>query len=172
MSSGPSGRNARVTPSIEQVLSLPATIDREVPESAIDENGHMNITEYFAVGAWGLWLAMKEGPMGEDYIAERGLSFFTVEHHLRYLAELRLGERYAVHASLVGRAGKAVQGVAYVVDRTHDRVACQMDIMYVHVDINARRAVPIPDDVAAILDAQVAQHPWLADIDSGVSLRR
>ena len=161
-----------MTPSLEQILSLPATIDREVPASSIDENGHMNITEYFAVGSWGLWLAMKDGPMGEDYISERGMSFFTVEHHLRYPAEMRLGERYAVHAGLVGRAGKALQGVAYVVDRTHDRVACQMDIIYVHVDIRARRAVAVPDDVASILDEQVAAHPWLSGIDSGVSLRR
>ncbi len=161
-----------MTPSIDQVLSLPATLEGEVPESSIDENGHMNITEYFAVGASGLWQHMKDAGVGEDYIGDRGLSFFTTEHHLRYLAEMRLGERYAVHAGLVGRAGKALQGVSYVVDRTHERVACVMDVMFVHVDMTARKAVAVPDDVAAALDGLIAAHPWLADIDAGVALRR
>ncbi len=161
-----------MTPSTEQLLSLTTLTDRVVPADHIDQNGHMNIAHYFREGSIGAWQLVVDRATGEDYIERRGLSFFTVEHRLAYLAELRAGERYSVHATVVGRSDKAVHAAAFVVDREHDRVACRMELVYVHVDMDDRRATPIPDDVAARLDAVAAEHPWVAEVATGLSLRR
>lgn len=159
-------------PDLDQVLSLPASSDQRVAESVIDVNGHMNITEYFRVAAWAPWARVQALGVDEDYLTRRGLSFFTVEHRIRYLSELRLGERYSAHAGLAGRTAKALHALAFVVDREHERVAATMEIMYVHVSMSSRRSVEVPEDVAPRLDAEIAAHPWVAEAAGGLSLRR
>ncbi len=82
------------------------------------------------------------GGVDADYIAHRGLSFFTVEHHLRYLAEMRLGDRFTVRPQLLERSEKVLHALSYVLDETHDRLACVLEVSYVHVSMEDRRAVP------------------------------
>ncbi|MCY7395657.1 MAG: thioesterase family protein [Nocardioides sp.] len=161
-------------PTVEQALSLPAAFDQVVSEDFIDENGHMNITDYFRLATWAPWLRMVELGMGEDYIATRGMSFFTTEHQIRYLAELRLGERFSVHSGFAGRTAKALHAVGVVVDREHHRLACVLEVMYVHVSMAERRSTPIPDDLAAALDAEMAVHGvgWLPAAAHGLTLHR
>ncbi|GEP36346.1 hypothetical protein NPS01_00090 [Nocardioides psychrotolerans] len=163
---------APLPPTADQIRTLPSHFDRTVAPEAIDENGHMNISVYFREASWAAWLRLGELGMGEDYIGSRGLSFFTVEHSIRYLGELRLDETYAVHTGIAGRTSKAVHAVSFVLDRTHDRLACVMEVMYVHVAMDTRRACDIPDDIATALDADIATHPWVADVATGLGLRR
>ena len=47
-----------------------------------------------------------------------------------------------------------------------------MEILYVHVSMETRRAVPIPDDVATALDGEIAQRAWALEAATGLSLRR
>ncbi len=158
-------------PSTEQVRSLPSSISRVVPEKYIDENGHMNITHFFGLGSLGPWTYLTGFGLGQPYIESRALSFFTVEHHIRYLGELRLGEQFAVHVGLAGRSTKALHAVSYVLDETHERIACVMELMYVHVSMESRRATDIPEDVATTLDAEIAAHPWVPQFVGGLALR-
>ena len=166
------GGSVSSLPTPDQVRSLPAFFDQEVEDGFIDENGHMNITDYFRLGTWAPWLRLGELGMGELYIPERGFSFFTVEHHIRYLGELRHGQRFRVHAGFAGRTSKALHGISFVVDVARDVIACTLEEMYVHVSMETRRAVSIPEDVGAALDSEIAAHPWVADVASGLSLRR
>jgi acyl-CoA thioester hydrolase len=159
-------------PTPGQVGSLPASFEQQVPEEFIDENGHMNINHYFDLGSWAPWKRLVELGMDDDYIPQRGLSFFTVENHIRYLGELRLGDPFSVHSGFVGRTAKALQAISFVLDRTHERVVCSVEVMYVHVSMQTRRAVEIPDDIAAVLDAEIAAYPWVAEAAGGLSLRR
>lgn len=154
------------------LVTLPHAFDQAVSEEFIDENGHMNISDYFRLGSWAPWLRLVDIGVGPDYIPERGQSFFTVENHIRYLAELRLGERFSVHAGFVGRTAKALHSVGVVLDRDRERVACLLEVMYVHVSMAERRSTPIPDDIAAGIDAEIASHGWLSGGTWGLSLRQ
>lgn len=162
-----------MAPTYAQALTLPVVFDQVVTADFIDENGHMNISDYFRLGSWAPWRRLAELGMGEDYIGERGLSFFTVEHRIRYLAELRLGEPLTVHSAFVGRTDKAVHGVGIVLDREHERVACVLEVIYVHVSMTDRRSAPIPEDLGAALDADVAAYGggWLRASARGLTLR-
>ena len=159
-------------PTTAQVRTLPAPFTMTVPEDTIDENGHMNISAYFKYGSWAPWLRLGELGMGDDYIGRRGMSCFTVEHRIAYLGELRLGERFAVHTGFAGRTAKAIHSVSYVVDEEHDRLACTMEIVHVHVSMETRRAVAIPDDLTGPIDADIAAHPWVTEAATGLTLRR
>lgn len=159
-------------PGIDLVRTLPAYFEMEVPEEYIDPNGHMNVTKYFELGAWAPWERLGELGAGYPYLEGRGHSFFTVEHHIRYLGELRLGEPFSVRPAFVERTGKALHGISFVVDETRGSIACSMEILYVHVSMESRRSAPIPDDLAAAFDAEIAERAWAAEVATGVALRR
>jgi acyl-CoA thioesterase FadM len=163
-------RVAAALPDFDVVASLPSYFEQEVPEEYVDMNGHMNITHYFSLGAWGPWKRMADLGMREDYMTT-GSSFFTASHHISYLSELRQGERFAVHAAFNDRTDKAVHSVGFVLDHSHAKVACVMEICHVHVSMDTRRASSIPDWLGAAIDREIATTPWLAAVATGIDLR-
>jgi acyl-CoA thioester hydrolase len=160
-------------PTIDQIRTLPAFTESEVSEDFIDENGHMNIGDYFRLGSWAVWTRLADLGMGPDYIERRGSSFFTVEHRIGYTGEMRLGQPFSVRASFVDRAEKTLHGAAYVLDEGRDEVACWLEAIYVHVSMQTRRASPIPEDLAQVIDEEIAARAdWLAPAATGLTLRR
>ena len=158
---------------LDDVRRLPAQFDQPVGGDFIDQNGHMNIGHYFRLSSLAAWELLKALGMDDDYIPRRGLSFFTVEHRLRYLGELREGQRFTVRAGLVGRTGKALHGAAFVVDEEQSRIACVFEAVYVHVSMESRRATAIPGDLTAGLDQTIAAYDdWLPRVATGLSLQR
>jgi len=158
--------------SLAQVRELPSYFAQDVGADLIDVNGHVNISHYFRLGAWAPWQRLQDLGMDKDYIPVRGMSFFTVGHHLDYTAELREGEPFSVRTGLLERTDKALHAISYVLAEARDEIACTMEITYVHVSMDTRRATPIPEDLAATLDTEIAAHPWLAGAGGGLSLRR
>ncbi|MBS41845.1 MAG: hypothetical protein CMH83_01465 [Nocardioides sp.] len=157
-------------PTVEQARSLPLWKETVVGEDAIDENGHMNITVYFRDAAFAPWDRLGELGLAQTYIDDRRKSMFTVEHRVKYLGELRLGEPYAVHFGIAARTDKALHGMSFIVDTARDRISCTMEMVWLHVSMESRRTEPFPDDVRDTLDAQIALNPWLAEVATGLSI--
>lgn len=143
-------------PTFDEVVELTTVFDETVKPEQIDENGHMNIRHYFDFGSWAVWMSTQKAGVDEDYIRDRGMSFFTVEQHLRYFGEMRLGERFTVHDRLLARSSRALHAMAFVLDREHELLASTFELVYVHVDMAERKAVDIPADIAATLDERLA----------------
>lgn len=150
------GRVSIPLPSYEQVLELPAQRVQVIPPEFIDLNGHMNIGRYLHLGAEGLWQRCSTDlAMGESYIPERGMTNFTAEHHLRYLAEVLEGEEVSTHVRLISRSSKVLHGMALIVNRTRQQLACTVEVTLVHIDMASRRTTPFPDDIAPLVDAAI-----------------
>lgn len=162
-------------PTYDQVLELPAQVERVVPEEFIDLNGHMNIGRYLELGGTALWQRCQDDlGMSEDYIGSRGLSTFTAEHHLTYLTEILEDEEVSAHVRLVERSDKVLHAVALVVNRTQRRLACVLEATLVHMDMSTRRPTPFPDDVAALIDAGLSKDElsWPAPLCGAMGVRR
>jgi acyl-CoA thioester hydrolase len=162
-------------PTYDQVRQLPETSRRTVPVEFLDENDHMNIGRYLEVAAQAVWLHYGALGMGEAYIDERRLTTFTAEHHLRYLAELRLGDELSVHVRSLERSSKVLHNMAFVLDRTHERLAFTYEDTLVHVGMDSRRPVALPDDIAARLDTALADGAaldWEAPVCGVMGVRR
>ena len=84
---------------------LPVTVSRQIPQSWTDYNGHMNEARYLDVFAQATDRIMELIGADADYVAA-GRSYFTVETHLRYLAEVRGGDRGRVTTQLLGADGR------------------------------------------------------------------
>lgn len=162
------------SPSYEQIIQLPATFDRLVPEEFIDENGHMNVGDYFRLCSHSLWKTTITAGLGDDYIEEQQQSVFTVEQHMRYYGELRLGQRFTVHTRLLERSARVVHGMSFVIDHENRSLACTQETTLVHVSIETRSAVDLPAEIASSIDALIGKGDalgWDAPVCGAMGIR-
>jgi acyl-CoA thioesterase FadM len=81
------------------------TVEMQVPTSFVDYNGHMNEAPYMEVAARASDRFMEMIGADAAYIAG-GLSYFTAENHIRYLAEIDIGDRITVTTQALGGDGR------------------------------------------------------------------
>jgi acyl-CoA thioester hydrolase len=91
------------------------------------------------------------------------MGVFTAEHHIRYYSEMHEGDPFSVHTLFLERSARAGHLMSFILDRGREVLSCTIEIVLVHVDLDTRRSVPFPDDVAAGFDR------WI-DRDAGVGL--
>jgi len=124
-----------------------------VQDAWIDYNGHLSEPYYVLVMGHATDQVMAAVGMGPAYQAATDSSLYTVEAHVRYLAEVRSGVELEVRSSVIGCTGK----LAWLWHElwADGRLRATEEILGVHVTGGA--ASPFPDDVAAQLrDACVA----------------
>lgn len=145
-----------------------------VEEGWIDYNGHMNMGYYSVVMdrcADEAFAAMGFGP---DYVAERGLTTYTAEFHVRYLRELKLGERVRSSFYLLDHDEKRFH---FFQELFHEDGWCAAtgESLTLHVDLSGPRVVAMPDDIAARVAAMARDHadlPRPEGVGSRIGIRR
>jgi acyl-CoA thioester hydrolase len=161
-------------PSFDQVMELPAWVDTLVTADFIDENGHMNVRHYLELDVLGTTLLCTGTGIDDGYRAERRMGAFTAEHHLRYFSELHEGEKLSVHVRVLARSSRTVHMMTFLLDRTHGRLANTLELLLVHVDMDSRRAIPFPEDIAAGFDRHLAEDArvgWRAPVCGVMGIR-
>lgn len=135
------------------------TLERAVPPDWTDYNNHMNEARYAQAFSDATDAFMRLIGADSDYVA-RGLSFFTVEGHIRFLEEARALEPIRVETQVLGAEGKKM----HLFHRLHHgdgRLLATGEYMLVHVDLSTRRACPPAPEVAAKLAEVAALHAKL-----------
>jgi carnitine 3-dehydrogenase len=123
------------------------TQDRVVPVDWTDMNGHMNEGRYGQIFSDAAEVVMAMVGADEEYV-ERGMSYFTVETTVKYLAETHAGERVVVDTAVTEGAGKKLR-CFHVMKRARDgEVMATCDQLMLHVSLETRRTCEPPDDVA------------------------
>jgi carnitine 3-dehydrogenase len=120
----------------------------EVPEAWIDYNGHMTESRYLQVFGETTDALLARIGAGPDYVAG-GLSYYTVETHIRHLGEMKAGEGFHVTTQILGSDAKRIR----LFHRLHGGdggLRATAEQMLVHVDMQAGRATRA---TAQVLDA-------------------
>ncbi|KUF10761.1 carnitine 3-dehydrogenase [Pseudoponticoccus marisrubri] len=146
--------------------ALVETVRRAVPQTWADYNGHMNEAHYLEIGAQATDRFMEMIGAGPDYIAA-GKSYFTVENHLCYHDEVKVGETLVVTTQVVAGAGKKMH-LFHRICRG-EVVAATMETLLLHVDLTTRRACPPEAGVERTLTQYAEAH---AGLDAPVELAR
>ncbi|MEO9528872.1 carnitine 3-dehydrogenase [Roseibium sp.] len=142
---------------------LPVTGDRRIPQSWTDYNGHMNEAHYLEAGAAATDRFMEMIGADADYIAS-GKSYFTVENHLRYLDELKAGERLTITTQVLEGEGKKMK-LFHVLANGDGAPAATMETLLLHVDLTTRASCPPASAVAEKLAAYALAHRHLPPPD-------
>lgn len=149
-------------PSLEQVAELPRLRELSVPQAYEDWHGHMRMTHHLGIHDDSRLPFVNLMGVDETYFSERRMGFPVLETHLRFLAEVHVGDRVAVHVRFVGRSAKAMHTLWLLVNLSRQQVANTLEAVQVHVDLGRRRPVPFPDEVAGALDQLIAEHRALS----------
>lgn len=143
----------------QQGSDLPVTVDRVIPPTWTDYNGHMNETHYLEVGAQASDRFMEMIGADAAYIAG-GLSYFTVETHIRHLDEVKAGERMKVTTQVLAGKGKKLH-LFHRLEAGDGRLAATVETLLLHVDLTTRRSAAPASHVAEAVEAYAAQHVGL-----------
>ncbi len=138
---------------------VPITVDRIIPQSWTDYNGHMNEAHYIEVSAQATDSFMLMIEADADYIAA-GNSYFTVENFVQYHAELHAGDRLTVTTQVLRGEGKKM----HLFHRLHGpdgEVAATVETLLLHMDLNVRKTSLPTEGVAAKLTAFAEDHAKL-----------
>lgn len=137
-------------------LDLPITVERTVPQSWTDYNGHMNETHYLEVSAQATDRFMEMIGADADYVAN-GQSYFTVENHMQFLDELHAGESITVTTHVLQGEGKKMR-LFHKLNRSDGSVAATVETLLIHMDLTARKTSLPSDEVAEKLSKFASDH--------------
>lgn len=161
-------------PSLDQIDQLPEFYRATVPAEYEDANGHLNISGYLVIHNEASWPFMASVGMDRAYVEQRRMSIFDLEHHLRYVAEMRTGSPLRVHGTVADRNDKVLHGMFFLIDDRASRLANTFEFVSAHVSLESRRAVPFPGEVAAALDDQIERCralEWQLPVSGSMGLR-
>lgn len=145
-----------------------------VEEGWIDYNGHMNMGYYAVLMDRCADEAFAALGFGPDYIATRGLTTFSAEFHIRYLREVKLGDRLFSTFHLLDHDAKRFHSFQ---ELYHEEgwLAATGEGLTLHVDLSGPRVVPMPEDIAARVAAMARAHaalPRPEGVGSRIGIRR
>ena len=133
----------------------------QVEPTWIDYNGHMNMAYYNVLFDRAVDEAYELIGIGAAYVEKRRRSFFTAEVHLRYLRELHAGDAVRVTFQLLDYDSKRLHYFEQLFHAAEGWVSATSENMSLHVDMDARKTVPFPGDIAARLAQMKASHAML-----------
>ncbi len=150
-----------------QLQQLPITWTALIPETYLDEMGHMNVmwyTHLFSNATGGLFDLVG---MTLEYFTANQAGSFALESHVRYLAEVRVGQRVTLRTRALGRSVKRIHFMNFLVIDDGDRLSATGEFVGTHVDMRVRRSSPMPAAVTDAFDRLLAEHAkleWAAPV--------
>jgi acyl-CoA thioester hydrolase len=146
---------------VAQIQMLRAMDRFTIAEEHIDIMGHMNVRWYLAFFDEAGWKFFQSFGMDDDYYRQNHTGGFALQHFIHYLAEVRLGETVAIYCRMVARSAKRIHMMYFMVNETTGKLAATLEGLGSHADLTVRRTSPYPPELAARIDALIAEQDAL-----------
>ena len=117
--------------------------------------GHMNVRHYagfFDDGAFHLWSMCGTG---HNRMLERDIQTVTAMTKTDFIKELRAGELFVVKTAFTRCGGKSVSFSHRMENADSGELHATQDCVEVFFDPATRKAMPVPDDIRAIIEANL-----------------
>ena len=114
------------------------TLHRVIPIDWTDYNGHMNESRYGQVFSDAGDVVMAMVGADADYIAS-GLSYFTVDNHIRFMAETNAGDEIRVRTQVLEAKGKKLR-MYHEMMRMDGVLLATCNQLLIHVSLETRRS--------------------------------
>jgi carnitine 3-dehydrogenase len=134
------------TPSQIDISQPIKTLDRQVPDSWTDYNGHMNEARYLDCFSQASDSLLRMIGVTADYV-ESGNSYFTVETHIRHLDEVTAQEQIHATTQVIYGEGKKLH-LFHKLMHEDGRILATGEHLLLHVDMNSR-ASSLPEPAVA-----------------------
>jgi acyl-CoA thioester hydrolase len=152
---------------LEKITALTPIYRLTIPDTYLDENGHMNIRWYLHIFDDAGYPLVDSFGLTPEFHHQHGTGGFDLEHHIHYLKEVHAGDAVVVYPRLIARSAKRIHYMLFMVNETHGTLASTFECINSFADLTVRRTAPYPDEIAAKIDALLVQHSaldWQAPI--------
>jgi len=142
-------------------LDIPAPfvgLKTEVKQEWIDFNGHLNAGYYFVIFDDSVTEFMNFIGLGRKFRDQTKVTTFSVEGHITFERELRLGEPIEIRSQLLGWDAKKVHYINFMHHATEGWLAASNELMSMHISQETRRSSPMAQEVQDRLAAIEAVH--------------
>ncbi len=140
---------------------MPALITYRTPvqEDWVDYNGHLRDAFYLLIFSYATDALMERIGLDADSRGQSGHSLFTLEAHINYLHEVKLGTEVWVQTHIVGFDKKRLH-LYHSLHRSGqaDALAASEQLL-LHVDLAGPRSAPFAPSSVERLQALVEQQP-------------
>lgn len=146
----------------------------EIETGWIDFNNHLNMGYYTVLFDRAADQAFETFGLGPNYVAQHKHSTFSAEFHIRYLRELKLGDRVRSSFWMIEHDDKKFHSFQ---ELYHEDgwLAATGEGLTLHVDLSGPKVVPMPTDIHARVKAMAAEHAQLPrpeGVGAQIGLRR
>lgn len=116
----------------------------------IDYNGHLRDAYYGVLASLAIDAFMDHVGLDRAYRERTGCTLFTVEQHVHFLREVKLGDDLEVGTSVLDADHRRIHAGCRFTCGGSSEAAATTDLMLLHVERGTRPAVvPFPPDVGA-----------------------
>ena len=160
-------------PPIEQLSALPVSYRVTIGAEHLDRNEHVNVRWYLAFFNETFINYSVALGMSEAYFAAERTGIMALQHFITYRAEVRHGQTVATRIRALGRSAKRWHSMVYMVNESTGELAATLEGLAAYVDLQARRSISWPPEIASALDAVLAEHQalaWDAELSGAISL--
>jgi acyl-CoA thioester hydrolase len=157
---------------VDKIQALPLAQRTTITDAHLDAMNHMNVRWYMAIFDDATWSFFHTLGMTLDYYRQNEAGGFALQHDIRYLAEIRVGETVAVHMRVLGRSAKRIHTMYFMVNETTGKLAATLESLGSHADLRRRRTSPYPPEIAARIDAMLTEHcalDWEAPVSGMIA---
>ena len=120
-----------------------------VPPQSIDYNGHLNDAAYAQVLTDANELFLDALDLSASYRERTGCALYTVEITIKFLHEVNADDTVTAESRVASYDAKRLR--VHTRLRVGDTDVATGDSLYLHVDTEAGKVTPFPDDRAAVL---------------------
>ncbi|MFL9875335.1 thioesterase family protein [Paraburkholderia megapolitana] len=125
----------------------------EVRAEWVDYNGHLRDAFYMLIFSFATDALIEHIGLDDTARRARGRSIYTLEAHINYLHEIRLGAKVRVAARLLAHDAKRLHLYLEMYADAHSEAVAASEQMLLHVDTNGPRSVAFDPDVAERVQA-------------------
>ena len=162
---------------VAEDLLIPAPfvgLRTEVKQEWIDFNGHLNAGYYFVIFDDSVSDFMDFIGLGRKVRDRDRVTTFSVEGHITFEREMRLGDPIEIRSQLLGWDAKKVHAINFMHHGTEGWLAASNESLSMHISEETRRSAPMAQEVQDRLAAIEAVHcrlPTPAQVGRVIGLR-
>ena len=146
---------------------MPALITYRTPVQAdwVDYNGHLRDAFYLLIFSYATDALMERIGLDADSRGQSGNSLFTLEAHINYLHEVKLGTEVWVQTQIVGFDKKRVHLYHTLHREGFAEALAASEQMLLHVDLAGPKSAPFSERSAGLLQGLLDEQGDLPPAD-------
>src|SRR5581483_11050384 len=115
--------------------SLPVTHTTVIPKEYLDEMGHMNVMWYTHLFGRSTIAVFDRVGLNRAYFEANHAGTFALEQHIRFLAEVRVGQHVTLRTRLLGRSAKRFHFMHFMFNDDRELLAATGEFVGAHIDL-------------------------------------